>query len=766
MDITEFSDKAETRPFGVKPKEAESSLGHFELNAMLNVNGGTSKENFKINFDSDKEAAHRYFLDEINPNTVFFHTLREKLDYLVDEGYYDAETLNMYDFDFIKKAFQHAYSYKFRFDSFMGAYKFYQQYALKTNDGKHYLERYEDRVVMNALYLARGDENTVLKAIDNIITHRIQPATPTFLNAGKAQRGELVSCFLLLTSDSMEAIGRTVLHSLQLSKRGGGVGILLTDIREEGAPIKYIENQSSGIIPVMKLLEDSFSYANQLGARQGAGAVYLSVHHPDFMKMLDSKRENADEKIRIKTLSIGAVLSDRFFKEAARGNTMYQFSPYDVLRVYGKPMSSISISDKYDEMVEDDRIKKYKVNPRKILATIAELQFESGYPYLLFEDTANQFTPNNLGHINMSNLCSEIIQHNEPSVYSTVDESIIHEGKDISCNLASMNIASTMHLGGFGDSVNLAVRMLTAVSDITSIGVVSSVRKGNEMSHSIGLGAMNLHGFLGSEEIEYGSDESLDFVNAYFATMRYFALQASSELAKEKGETYEGFDTSDYIKGTHGEHSEALYRYVEGIWRTTPQTEKIKQVMEKYNFWTPTPEDWAKLEDRINEDGLYNAYLMANAPTGSISYISSSTSSLHPVASRVEARKEGKIGRVYYAAPGMTDDNTEFFKDAYEIGPHAIIDVYAALNKHVDQSSSLTLFIYNTNTTADLNKAYLYAMSKKNKKNANGEKALDDPELAWKNGIVKSLYYTRVKSNTLEGTEYQNNINECTSCQI
>src|SRR5699024_2948339 len=148
---------------------------------------------------------------------------------------------------------------------------------------------------------------------DEIMSGRFQPATPTFLNAGKAQRGELVSCFLLRIEDNMESIGRAINSSLQLSKRGGGVALLLSNIRESGAPIKHIEYQSSGIIPSMKMLEDAFSYASQLGARQGAGAVYLNAHHPDILNFLDTKRKNADEKIRIKTLSLYIVIPENTF---------------------------------------------------------------------------------------------------------------------------------------------------------------------------------------------------------------------------------------------------------------------------------------------------------------------------------------------------------------------------------------------------------------------------------------------------------------------
>ena len=294
---------------------------------------------------------------------------------------------------------------------------------------------------MVGLYLARGDEELAKHLVDEIMTGRFQPATPTFLNAGKKARGELVSCFLLRIEDNMESIARGINSALQLSKRGGGVALSLTNLREAGAPIKKIENQSSGVVPVMKLLEDSFSYANQLGARQGAGAVYLNAHHPDIMEFLDTKRENADEKIRIKSLSLGVVIPDITFHLARNKEPMYLFSPYDIERVYGKPMSDISITEHYREMVEDGRIRKKKIDARRFFQTLAEIQFESGYPYIVYEDTVNRANPIK-GRISMSNLCSEILQVSEKSEFN---EDLTYEqvGKDISCNLASLNIAKT-----------------------------------------------------------------------------------------------------------------------------------------------------------------------------------------------------------------------------------------------------------------------------------------------------------------------------------
>ncbi|MSZ23368.1 MAG: class 1b ribonucleoside-diphosphate reductase subunit alpha, partial [Actinobacteria bacterium] len=510
------------------------NYSYHELNAMLNLYDA----NGKIQFDKDKEAAREYFLEHVNMSTVFFHSLRERIDYLVEHEYYEPDFLEKYSFEFIEEITKLAYSYKFRFESFLGAFKFYTSYALKTFDGARYLERFEDRVVMVALTLAEGNENTAKMLVDEMITGRFQPATPTFLNCGKKSRGEYVSCFLLRTEDNMESIARAVNSSLQLSKRGGGVALSLTNIRESGAPIKKIEGQSSGVIPVMKMLEDAFSYANQLGARQGAGAVYLNVHHPDIMKFLDTKRENADEKIRIKTLSLGVVVPDITLELAKNNEDMYLFSPYDVEKVYGVPFSDISVTEKYQEMVDDSRIKKTKIKARQLFETIAELQFESGYPYIVYEDTVNRENPI-AGRINMSNLCSEILQVNTPTTYNA-DLSYNEVGKDISCNLGSMNIAMAMDSPDFARTIEAAIRALTAVSDLSSIDSVTSIKYGNEQSHAIGLGQMNLHGYLARERVHYGSEEGIDFTNIYFYTVLFHALKASNKIAIERKQTFGG----------------------------------------------------------------------------------------------------------------------------------------------------------------------------------------------------------------------------------
>lgn len=696
------------------------------LNAMLNL----YDKHGRIQFEKDSEAVDAFFSQHVQPNSVAFASQQARIDWLVAEGYYDNSVFARYSRDFVVSLFERAATSGFRFQTFLGAWKFYTSYTLKTFDGKRYLEHFPDRVTMVALTLAQGDTALARSLVDEMLAGRFQPATPTFLNCGKSQRGELVSCFLLRIEDNMESIGRAVNSALQLSKRGGGVAFLLSNLREAGAPIKRIENQSSGVIPVMKMLEDAFSYANQLGARQGAGAVYLHAHHPDIMRFLDTKRENADEKIRIKTLSLGVVIPDITFQLAKENADMALFSPYDVERLYGKPFGDVAISEIYHQLVADERVRKSWINARDFFQRVAEIQFESGYPYIMYEDTVNRANPI-AGRINMSNLCSEILQVNSASTYD--DNLDYHQtGKDISCNLGSLNIAHTMDSPDFGRTVEMAVRGLTAVSDMSHIRSVPSVEAGNAASHAIGLGQMNLHGYLAREGIAYGSREGLDFTNIYFYTITWHALNTSMLLARERGQRFGGFEHSRYASG------EYFTQYLEQRWE--PETGKVRALFERAGITIPTREMWQQLRDDVMCYGIYNQNLQAVPPTGSISYINHATSSIHPIVSRIEIRKEGKLGRVYYPAPFMTNENLAFWQDAYEIGPEKIIDTYAQATRHVDQGLSLTLFFPDTATTRDINKAQIYA---------------------WKKGI-KTLYYIRLRQLALEGTE----IEGCVSCAL
>ena len=711
---------------------------YFSLNNELNrpVDG-------KIPLHKDKEAVRAFFLEHVNPNTVFFYTLDEKLDYLIEHDYLEEEFLNKYDREFVKSLMQEIYKKKFRFRSFMSAFKFYKQYALKTNDGERYLERFEDRIVFNALFLADGDEQLARDLAEEMIHQRYQPATPTFLNAGRKRRGELVSCFLIQTTDDMNSIGRTINSALQLSRIGGGVGVSLSNVRAAGDPIKKIENASSGVVPIMKLLEDSFSYSNQLGQRNGAGAVYLNVFHPDIVSFLSTKKENADEKIRVKTLSLGLVVPDKFYELIKNDDMMYLFSPYDVERIYGVPFSYVDITKEYENMVNNPEIRKSKLRARDLEQEISKLQQESGYPYIVNIDTVNKANPID-GKIIMSNLCSEILQVQSPSVINNGQEYEVL-GTDISCNLGSTNIVNLMQSPDFERSIEVAVRALTFVTDHSSIDAVPTVKNGNQKAHTIGLGAMGLHTFFALNQMEYGSPESIEVTDLYFRLLNFYTLKASHKIAKERGVTFDGFEKSAYASGTYFDS------YTESD--VEIKSEKVKEIFA--NLPIPTAEDWKQLKADVMADGLYHQNRLAIAPTGSISYVNETSASLHPITRLIEERQEKKTGKTYYPAPFLSNETLPYYKSAYDIDMRKVIDVYAAAQKHIDQGMSLTLFM-----RSELPEGlYEWKNGRTSKMTTRDLNILRN--YAWNKGI-KSIYYVR----TFTENNDEIGSNGCESCSI
>lgn len=657
-----------------------------------------------------------------------FNNLEERLKYLIDEGYYSKEVINQYSIDVIKNIYDMIDKHKFEFQSYMSANKFYQNYALKSNDGKEILETYNDKVLIVALTLGNGDKDLALNLADKIVKQEFQPATPTFLNAGRKRAGEMVSCFLLSVEDSTEGISYAISSSNHLSKIGGGVALNLSKLRASGESIKDIEGAAGGVVGVAKMLEQSFSYFNQMGARQGSGAVYLTVFHPDFELLMDTKKINADEKIRLATLSLGAIIPDKFMELAEKNEVAYAFYPHTVYKKYGVSLDEIEMDEWYDKLVNDSDIRKKEINPRQMLTKIAQMQQESGYPYVVYIDTANrEHTLKDVGIIKMSNLCCEIFQYQTPSEiegYGGKNE----WGQDISCNLGSLNIANVMDNKTIESTVETAIRALSFVADSTDIKPVPTVSNSNSKSHSIGLGAMNLHGYLVRENILYTSDDAIDFSNVFFAMVRYYSIKASMKIAIERNQTFEGFDKSEYVKGRN---SKVLSKYYEQSY--LPKSEKVRALFE--GIYIPTKEDWTKLLDEVKEKGIYNAYLMAVAPTQSISYVQNATSSIMPITEPVEVRTYGDSTTIY-PMPFLTNDNMLYYQSAYRMDMRKVIDLVATVQNHVDQGISTTLFVTDEKTTRDIARHYIYA---------------------YKKGL-KSLYYTRTKMTR--------DTHECLVCSV
>ncbi|MFL9485988.1 MULTISPECIES: class 1b ribonucleoside-diphosphate reductase subunit alpha [Staphylococcus] len=696
----------------------EKKYNHIELNNEVTKR----KDNGFFYLEKDQEAL-KVYLEEIHDKTIYFDSEIERLHYLVDNNFYFNVFEKYSDSDLVEIT-EYAKSINFQFASYMSASKFYKDYALKTNDKQQYLEDYNQHVAIVSMYLANGDKDQAKQFISAMVEQRYQPATPTFLNAGRARRGELVSCFLLEVDDSLNSINFIDSTAKQLSKIGGGVAINLSKLRARGEAIKGIKGVAKGVLPVAKSLEGGFSYADQLGQRPGAGAVYLNIFHYDVEEFLDTKKVNADEDLRLSTISTGLIVPSKFFDLAKEGKDFYMFAPHTVKQEYGVTLDDIDLEKYYDDMVANPNVEKKKKDAREMLNTIAQTQLQSGYPYLMFKDNANKVHANSdIGQIKMSNLCTEIFQLQETSIindYGTEDEI----KRDISCNLGSLNIVNVMESQKFRDSVHTGMDALTVVSDEANIQNAPGVKKANSELHSVGLGVMNLHGYLAKNKIGYESEEAKDFANIFFMMMNYYSIERSMQIAKERGEKYLDFDKSDYANGKYFE----FYTSQE----FEPQFEKVRELFK--GFEIPTAEDWKALQKDVEQYGLYHAYRLAIAPTQSISYVQNATSSVMPIVDQIERRTYGNA-ETFYPMPFLSPETMWYYKSAFNTDQMKLIDLVSTIQTHVDQGISTILYVNSEISTRELSRLYVYAHHKG----------------------LKSLYYTRNKLLSVE---------ECTSCAI
>ena len=867
----------------------ENYLNHIELNNAI-----TREKDGFYDLGKDQEALSVY-LEEVAGKTQYFNNELDRLSWLVEHDFY-FDCFALYDEHFLKEISAKAYTYNFKFASYMAATKFYQSYALKTNDKKTFLENYEQHMVIVALYLAQGDNYFALELLDTLMKQVYQPATPTMLNAGRSRRGELVSCYLLSIDDSMNSINYNEGVARTLSKYGGGVALNLSRLRARGESIKEVEGCAKGVIPVAKSLEMSFQYADQLGQRPGAGAVYLNVFHADLPEFLDTKKVNADEGLRLATISTGLIVPDKFMELAKKNEPFYMFYPHNIHKHYGVHLDDMNMSEMYDTLVADTRIKKREGSARDILNQVAKMQLQSGYPYLMFKDNANKVHAlKDIGDIHQSNLCvsgdtkiltkeygyveietvsgqdlhvwngqewskapirqtgenqelirvtlsngmhldctpyhkfyiydankniievragelqpeSRLIEFSLPNendnivimnantlpdgllelqekgVHSQIqdgrlavkkapifveridtlrgrydtycfNESKRHMGmfngiltgqcveiiqlqevseignygeewdikRDISCNLGSLNIANVMDDKNMYEAVFAAMKALTAVSNMSHIDNAPGVVKANDELHSVGLGVMNLHGYLAKNLIPYDSDEAKEFADVFFAAMNYYSILASMHIARKTKTKFKDFEKSEYAKGTYFD------KYIEQDF--LPKTPLVKALFEGMDL--PTQENWATLARRVQKHGLYHAYRLAIAPTQSISYVQNATSSVMPIVDLIERRAYGDM-ETYYPMPFLNELTAAVYQSAYSIDQMKLIDLISVIQGHVDQGISTILYVNSTTSTRELARLYAYAHHKG----------------------LKSLYYTRNKLLSVE---------ECTSCSI
>jgi ribonucleoside-diphosphate reductase alpha chain len=384
----------------------------------------------------------------------------------------------------------------------------------------------------------------------------------------------------------------------------------------------------------------------------------------------------------------------------------------------------MDITDMYEQLVDNPKVRKERVNARKLLEKLASMRYESGYPYIMFQDNVNKVHAlNNVGPVKFSNLCSEILQVSQVSEYKDygVDDII---GMDISCNLGSINIANVMDNKSIERAVKLGVDALTIVSQKTDITNAPAVANANRKMRSIGLGAMNLHGYLAKNKIQYQSELGREFANTFFMIMNYHSIVRSMEISVETGEKFFGFEKSKYATG------EYFKKYIENSF--APTSEKIVALFEGIHI--PTQADWEKLSKQVKKNGLYHSYRLAIAPTGSISYVQSATAAIMPIMEKIEERTYGN-SKTYYPMPFLDTSTWFYFTEAYYMNMFDVVDMVATVQQHIDQGISFTLFLTDQMTTRDLSRIDLYAHHRG----------------------VKTLYYARTKDITQE---------VCLSCSV
>lgn len=568
-------------------------------------------ENGMLQLHKDKDAIELY-LEHVKKNTKKFTSEIARIRYLIEENYY-IDVFKKYSEEFIEELTQYAYDLGFEFQSFMAASKFYDTYALKSGDKKHWLENFEQHNVIVALFLADGDETLAKKYVKAHTIQTVQTATPTYLNAGRARRGELASCYLFTMDDTLNSINFIRSQASQASKIAGGVAINLSRLRGRGASIKGIKGAAKGVVPVAKLIEGEVGYADQMGSREGAGAAYVNIFHYDSLEFLNTKKINADEDLRLPTLSIGLIVPDLFFKLARENKDVYMFEPHSIQTEYGDDviLDDINIEEWYEELVNNENVMKKKENAREYLNLIAQIQLQSGYPYLMYKDNANRnHALSELGEVKMSNLCTEIFQLMDVSEINDygVEDNL---GQDIICNLASLNMVKTIEENAVEESIRTGMRALSFVAENSRIEHLPTVHKANVNMRAVGLGVMSFHSMCAKNKIRYGSEESLDLMNVYGMMMDFYSLDESCELAIENNSIFTGFEKSDYAPKDK-EYGKYFYNNGRVTEDVKPETSKVKEIFK--DIYIPTKEDWQKLAEKVGRNGLYNAYRLSIAP--------------------------------------------------------------------------------------------------------------------------------------------------------
>jgi len=668
-----------------------------------------------------------------------------------------------YDLDELNEYLDPSRDYLF---NYLGIKTLYDRYLIKNKDGIP-IELPQQMFMAIAMFLANDEENKQEKAkefYDVVSKFEVMLATPTLSNA-RTNRHQLSSCYIGSTPDNIEGIFDTYHEMALLSKFGGGIGWDWNQVRALGGVIDNHKSAAGGTVPFLKITNDVAIAVDQLGTRKGAIAVYLEPWHMDIVDFIDLKKNSGEERRRAHDLFPSLWISDLFMERVAEDSYWTLFDPYEV-RDLSETFGD-EFKEKYIAYENDNSITKDRMKAKDLWKKILTSYFESGSPFLCFKDNANKANPNaHAGHIRSSNLCTEIFQNTNPNHYKIkiefndgsietyeeedliiVDGGITKKANKISaldsingkrvfivdkekidgdtavCNLASINLSRIYTKEDIERVVPIAVRMLDNVIDL-NFYPLRKVKATNLKSRSIGLGVMGEAQMLAESKITWGSSEHFKKVDSIMEAISYNAIKSSSEIGVEKG-VYPTFEGSNWSKGIMPHDH-------------TPQA--VNAIVEKDLF--DTSYDWDELREKVKANGMRNGYLMAIAPTSSISILVGTTQAIEPVYKR-KWYEENLSGLIPVVVPKLSPETWPYYIPAYEVNQLDLIKAAAVRQKWIDQGQSTNVFM-------SLDKA-------------SGKYLHEIYMLAWKLGL-KSTYYLRSQSPEAVN-DVEDRSMECSGCQ-
>ncbi|UPT77529.1 ribonucleoside-diphosphate reductase subunit alpha [Sulfurovum sp. XGS-02] len=712
-------------------------------------------------------AARLFLYDLYHKVTGFtgYNHLREHFERGEKEGRIVLGLKDKYDLDDLNDYIKPERDLQF---TYLGIRTLYDRYLLKDRSGTP-IELPQQLFMGVAMFLAQNEfdcQTWAKKFYDILSKFEVMAATPTLSNA-RTPRHQLSSCYIGSTPDNIEGIFDGYKEMALLSKFGGGIGWDWSLVRGMGSYIDGHKHAAGGIVPFLKIANDVAIAVDQLGTRKGAIAVYIEPWHVDVRDFLDLKKNSGEERRRAHDLFPAMWLNDLFMKRVEADEMWTLFDPFEVSELttlYGDEFEA-----RYIELENsDDNITRERVSAKALWKEMLRSYFETGNPFLTFKDTANKANPNkHAGVIRSTNLCTEIFQNTAPNTYKTrftfedgtteaydenemltVDNGKTKPAKKVTaldslngkqiwivdkektdgdtavCNLASVNLANVNTKEDMERVVPTAIRMLDNVIDL-NFYPLAKVKKTNEKSRSIGLGVMGESQMLAEHQIEWGSHDHFTKIDEVMESFSYYAIESSSNLALEKG-AYPNFEGSDWSKG---------------IFPIDKANENACKLVDRGGLFGYS-HDWQGLKEKVKTDGMRNGYLMAIAPTSSISILTGTTQAIEPVYKR-KWFEENLSGLIPVVAPNLTADTWQYYTPSYDLDQNLLVKAGAIRQKWLDQGQSLNIFITLDKASGKyLNEIYMNA---------------------WKFGL-KSTYYLRSQSPE-SSNDVEDRSMECVGCQ-